>query len=117
LLDERSENKVVIATGEISDISEVTAKVLGKHRAKVILNVPCTHRLETIVKEIYTVDEIAEYQILDVMQHSQLNTIVQFAQHTLDLGNDSHQLVPNLPSDTTGCVIFLGAGSVNSANR
>jgi hypothetical protein len=23
----------------------------------------------------------------------------------------------NLPSDTTGCVIFLGAGSVNSANR
>ena len=107
----------MIATGEISDISEVTTKMLEKHGAKAILNTRCTHRLETIVKEIYTTGGIAEYQILDVIQHSQLNTIVQFAQHTLDLGNHSHQLVPNLPSNTTGCVIFLGAGSVNSANR
>jgi NADP-dependent 3-hydroxy acid dehydrogenase YdfG len=107
----------VIVTAASSNISEVTAKVLGKHGAKVILNTRCTHRLETIVKEIYTTGGIAEYQILDVIQHRQLNTIVQFAQHTLDLGSHSHQLVPNLPSDTTGCVIFLGAGSVNSANR
>lgn len=74
------ENKVVIITGASSGIGEATAKLLAKNGAKVVLGARRIDRLETIVKEIQADGGIAEYQVLDVTQRSQLAAIVQFAQ-------------------------------------
>lgn len=75
------ENKVVIITGASSGIGEATARLLAKQGAKVVLGARRSDRLETIVKEIHHAGGIAEYQTLDVTQLSQLEAIVQFAQH------------------------------------
>lgn len=75
------ENKVIVITGASSGIGEATAKLLAQNGAKVILGARRTDRLETIVKAIHTAGGTAEYQPLDVTQRSQVEAIVQVAQH------------------------------------
>jgi NADP-dependent 3-hydroxy acid dehydrogenase YdfG len=75
------ENKVVIITGASSGIGAATAKLLAKHGASVVLGARRSDRLEAIAKEIHSAGGIADYQTLDVTQRSQLEAIVQFAQH------------------------------------
>jgi NADP-dependent 3-hydroxy acid dehydrogenase YdfG len=78
------ENKVAIITGASSGIGEATAKLLAKNGAKVVLGARRIERLETIVKEIQADGGIAEYQVLDVTQRSQIAEIVQFAKDKFD---------------------------------
>ncbi|MBH8553249.1 SDR family oxidoreductase [Nostocaceae cyanobacterium CENA357] len=78
------ENKVVIITGSSSGIGAATAKLLAKNGARVILGARRIDRLEAIAKDIHAEGGIAEYQALDVTQHSQLEAIVQFAQSKFD---------------------------------
>lgn len=75
------ENKVIVITGASSGIGEATAKLLAKNGASVILGARRADRLEAIVKDIHAEGGIAEYQTLDVTQRSQVEAIVQFAQH------------------------------------
>jgi NADP-dependent 3-hydroxy acid dehydrogenase YdfG len=74
------ENKVIVITGASSGIGAATAKLLAKHGARVVLGARRSDRLEAIAKEIHAEGGIAEYQMLDVTQRSQLEAIVQFAQ-------------------------------------
>uniref|UniRef100_A0A832M3K8 SDR family oxidoreductase n=1 Tax=Oscillatoriales cyanobacterium SpSt-402 TaxID=2282168 RepID=A0A832M3K8_9CYAN len=75
------ENKVVVITGASSGIGAATAKLLANNGAKVVLGARRLDRLEALAKEIHAAGGIAEYQSLDVTQRSQLEEIVQSAQH------------------------------------
>ncbi|MBD3884174.1 SDR family oxidoreductase [Phormidium tenue FACHB-886] len=75
------ENKVIVITGASSGIGEATAKLLAKNGASVVLGARRADRLETIAKDIHAEGGTVEYQTLDVTQRSQLEAIVQFAQH------------------------------------
>ncbi len=76
--------KVVIITGASSGIGEATARLLAKNGAKVVLGARRIDRLQLIVKDIRALGGIAEYQVLDVTQRSQLEDLVKFAQNKFD---------------------------------
>ncbi|TFI52883.1 SDR family oxidoreductase [Mastigocladus laminosus UU774] len=73
------ENKVIAITGASSGIGEVTAKLLAKNGATVVLGARRTQRLEKIVEEIHNQGGTAEFKAVDVTNREDMKAFIHFA--------------------------------------
>ena len=92
-------DKVVIITGASSGIGAATAKLLASEGAKVVLGARREEKLKQLVDEIQSAGGEAVYQVLDVVDPSANEAIVELAKKTFG-GVD---------------VIFLNAGLMPSS--
>jgi NADP-dependent 3-hydroxy acid dehydrogenase YdfG len=74
------ENKVILITGASSGIGEVTARLLARKGAKVLLGARRTDRLEKIVAEIREDGGTADHQMLDVTHFEDVKAFIAFAE-------------------------------------
>jgi NADP-dependent 3-hydroxy acid dehydrogenase YdfG len=73
------ENKVIAITGASSGIGEVTAKLLAKNGATVVLGARRTQRLEKTVEEIHNQGGTAEFKAVDVTNREDMKAFIHFA--------------------------------------
>ncbi|MDF2695612.1 MAG: oxidoreductase [Labilithrix sp.] len=71
--------KVVVITGASSGIGEATARLLGRHGARVVLGARRTERLERIASDIRAYGGTAEIRQLDVTKREEVEAFVRFA--------------------------------------
>ncbi|WLT02333.1 SDR family oxidoreductase [Snodgrassella alvi] len=74
------QNKVVIITGASSGIGAATARLLARNGAKVVLAARREQQLQLLQQEITQSGGQAIYQVTDVRQPEQLQTLVDLAQ-------------------------------------
>lgn len=93
-------DKVVIITGASSGIGEATAKMLASKGAKVVLGARRVEKLKQLVNEIQSTGGQAIYQVMDVVDPSDNNAIVELALKSfgrLDVIFLNAGLMPNSP--------------------
>ncbi|MYV17363.1 SDR family oxidoreductase [Furfurilactobacillus milii] len=94
------QNKVVVITGASSGIGEVTAKLLAKNGAKVVLGARREDRLEKLVADIKADGGQAAYQTVDVRDAEQVAALVAYAKTTfggLDVIFNNAGIMPTSP--------------------
>lgn len=69
--------KSIIITGASSGIGEATARILADQGAKLMLAARREERLDKLASEIETAGGTASYQIVDVTQRSQVESLAQ----------------------------------------
>ena len=73
------ENKVVVITGASSGLGEATARRLAKNGAKLMLAARREDRLQELVAKIDKEGGTAKYQVTDVTDKSQVETLAKTA--------------------------------------
>lgn len=73
------ENKVVVITGASSGIGAATAKLLASNGAKVVLGARREDRLARLAEEIKAAGGQAAYQVTDVREAAEVNSLVALA--------------------------------------
>lgn len=94
------QNKVVIITGASSGIGEATARLLARNGAKVVLAARREQQLQLLQQEITQSGGQAVYQVTDVRQPEQLQTVVELAQkhfQGVDVIFNNAGIMPNSP--------------------
>lgn len=94
------QNKVVIITGASSGIGEATARLLARNGAKVVLAARREQQLQLLQQEITQSGGQAVYQVTDVRQPEQLQTLVELAQkhfQGVDVIFNNAGIMPNSP--------------------
>ncbi|KEQ00087.1 SDR family oxidoreductase [Snodgrassella alvi] len=94
------QNKVVIITGASSGIGAATARLLARNGAKVILAARREQQLQLLQQEITQSGGQAVYQVTDVRQPEQLQTLVELAQkhfQGVDVIFNNAGIMPNSP--------------------
>lgn len=92
--------KVVVITGASSGIGEVTAKLLAKNGAKVMLGARREERLKNIADEINKEGGRAEFQSVDVTKPAEVQALVAGAMKKfgqLDVIFNNAGIMPNSP--------------------
>ncbi|WP_374695216.1 SDR family oxidoreductase [Snodgrassella alvi] len=94
------QNKVVIITGASSGIGAATARLLARNGAKVVLAARREQQLQLLQQEITQSGGQAVYQVTDVRQPAQLQTLVELAQkhfQGVDVIFNNAGIMPNSP--------------------
>lgn len=94
------QNKVVIITGASSGIGAATARLLARNGAKVVLAARREQQLQLLKQEITQSGGQAVYQVTDVRQPEQLQTLVELAQkhfQGVDVIFNNAGIMPNSP--------------------
>lgn len=94
------QNKVVIITGASSGIGAATARLLARNGAKVVLAARREQQLQLLQQEITQSGGQAVYQVTDVRQPEQLQTLVELAQkhfQGVDVIFNNAGIMPNSP--------------------
>lgn len=94
------QNKVVIITGASSGIGAATARLLARNGAKVVLAARREQQLQLLQQEITQSGDQAVYQVTDVRQPEQLQTLVELAQkhfQGVDVIFNNAGIMPNSP--------------------
>lgn len=94
------QNKVVIITGASSGIGAATARLLARNEAKVVLAARREQQLQLLQQEITQSGGQAVYQVTDVRQPEQLQTLVELAQkhfQGVDVIFNNAGIMPNSP--------------------
>lgn len=94
------QNKVVIITGASSGIGAATARLLARNGAKVVLAARREQQLQLLQQEITQSGGQAVYQVTDVRQPEQLQTLVELAQKQfqgVDVIFNNAGIMPNSP--------------------
>lgn len=94
------QNKVVIITGASSGIGAATAHLLARNGAKVVLAARREQQLQLLQQEIIQSGGQAVYQVTDVRQPEQLQTLVELAQkhfQGIDVIFNNAGIMPNSP--------------------
>lgn len=94
------QNKVVIITGASSGIGAATARLLARNGAKVVLAARREQQLQLLQQEITQSGGQAVYQVTDVRQPEQLQTLVELAQkhfQGIDVIFNNAGIMPNSP--------------------
>lgn len=94
------QNKVVIITGASSGIGAATARLLARNGAKVVLAARREQQLQLLKQEITQSGDQAVYQVTDVRQPEQLQTLVELAQkhfQGVDVIFNNAGIMPNSP--------------------
>ncbi|ORF29334.1 SDR family oxidoreductase [Snodgrassella alvi] len=94
------QNKVIIITGASSGIGEATARLLARNGAKVVLAARREQQLQLLQQEITQSGGQAVYQVTDVRQPEQLQTLVELAQkhfQGVDVIFNNAGIMPNSP--------------------
>lgn len=94
------QNKVVIITGASSGIGAATARLLARNGAKVVLAARREQQLQLLQQEIIQSGGQAVYQVTDVRQPEQLQTLVELAQkhfQGVDVIFNNAGIMPNSP--------------------
>lgn len=94
------QNKVVIITGASSGIGAATARLLARNGAKVVLAARREQQLQLLKQEITQSGGQAVYQVTDVRQPEQLQTLVELAQKQfqgVDVIFNNAGIMPNSP--------------------
>lgn len=94
------QNKVVIITGASSGIGAATARLLARNGAKVVLAARREQQLQLLQQEITQSGGQAVYQVTDVRQPEQLQTLVDLAQkhfQGVDVIFNNAGIMPNSP--------------------
>lgn len=94
------QNKVVIITGASSGIGAATARLLARNGAKVVLAARREQQLQLLQQEITQSGGQAVYQVTDVRQPEQLQTLVELAQKQfqgIDVIFNNAGIMPNSP--------------------
>lgn len=94
------QNKVVIITGASSGIGAATAHLLARNGAKVVLAARREQQLQLLQQEITQSGGQAVYQVTDVRQPEQLQTLVELAQkhfQGVDVIFNNAGIMPNSP--------------------
>ncbi|MBI0098036.1 MULTISPECIES: SDR family oxidoreductase [unclassified Snodgrassella] len=94
------QNKVVIITGASSGIGAATARLLARNGAKVVLAARREQQLQLLQQEITQSGGQAIYQVTDVRQPEQLQTLVDLAQkhfQGVDVIFNNAGIMPNSP--------------------
>lgn len=94
------QNKVVIITGASSGIGAATAHLLARNGAKVVLAARREQQLQLLQQEITQSGGQAVYQVTDVRQPEQLQTLVELAQkhfQGIDVIFNNAGIMPNSP--------------------
>ena len=94
------QNKVVIITGASSGIGAATAHLLARNGAKVVLAARREQQLQLLQQEIIQSGGQAVYQVTDVRQPEQLQTLVELAQkhfQGVDVIFNNAGIMPNSP--------------------
>lgn len=94
------QNKVIIITGASSGIGEATARLLARNGAKVVLAARREQQLQLLQQEITQSGGQAVYQVTDVRQPEQLQTLVELAQkhfRGVDVIFNNAGIMPNSP--------------------
>lgn len=94
------QNKVVIITGASSGIGAATARLLARNGAKVVLAARREQQLQLLQQEITQSGGQAVYQVTDVRQPEQMQTLVELAQkhfQGVDVIFNNAGIMPNSP--------------------
>ncbi|ORF23503.1 oxidoreductase [Snodgrassella alvi] len=94
------QNKVIIITGASSGIGAATARLLARNGAKVVLAARREQQLQLLQQEITQSGGQAVYQVTDVRQPEQLQTLVELAQkhfQGVDVIFNNAGIMPNSP--------------------
>lgn len=94
------QNRVVIITGASSGIGAATARLLARNGAKVVLAARREQQLQLLQQEITQSGGQAVYQVTDVRQPEQLQTLVELAQkhfQGVDVIFNNAGIMPNSP--------------------
>lgn len=94
------QNKVIIITGASSGIGAATARLLARNGAKVVLAARREQQLQLLQQEITQSGGQAVYQVTDVRQPEQLQTLVELAQkhfQGIDVIFNNAGIMPNSP--------------------